>query len=77
MTAPNIQEQYVDQGGQLTIEGYKLLSDMETRLAALESANSALVAQMALIAAVTAPTGGATVDAEARTAVAAVIAGAA
>lgn len=74
---PNIQEQYVATSGQLTLDGYKLLSDMEARLAALETANAALVAQMALIASVTAPTGGATVDVESRAAVAAVIAGAA
>ncbi len=56
----NIQEQYVDpRTGKLTLEGYKLLQGVIDRLDA--------------IAAVTAPTGGATVDAEARTAVAAII----
>lgn len=56
----NIQEVYIDpRTGKLTLEGYKLFAGVIARLDA--------------IAAVTAPSGGATVDAEARTAIAAVI----
>ena len=59
----NIQEVYVDpRTGKLTLEGYKMLSALFSRLDAL--------------AAVTAPSGGATVDSEARTAIAAIIAAA-
>jgi len=60
----------VGANGQPTAALLLLLRDYERRLAASE-------AQMAAIAAVTAPSGGATVDAEARTAIAAIIAGAA
>ncbi len=59
----NIHERVIDpQTGKLTLEGYKMLVALENRLAA--------------IAAVAAPSGGATVDAEARAAVAAMIAAA-
>lgn len=57
----NIHERVIDpQTGKLTLEGYKMLVALENRLDA--------------IAAVAAPSGGATVDAEARAAVAAMIA---
>ena len=59
----NIHERMIDpQTGKLTLEGYKMLVSLENRLDA--------------IAAVAAPSGGATVDAEARAAVAAMIAAA-
>lgn len=59
----NIHERVIDpQTGKLTLEGYKMLVALENRLDA--------------IAAVAAPSGGATVDAEARAAVAAMIAAA-
>ena len=59
----NIHERVIDpQTGKLTLEGYKMLVALESRLDA--------------IAAVAAPSGGATVDAEARAAVAAMIAAA-
>lgn len=48
----------------------------ETRLAAAETDLAAAEAKLAAIAAVTGPTGGATIDAEARTAIDAIIAGA-
>ena len=59
----NIHERVIDpQTGKLTLDGYKMLVALENRLDA--------------IAAVAAPSGGATVDAEARAAVAAMIAAA-
>ena len=59
----NIHERVIDpRTGKLTLEGYKMLVALENRLDA--------------IAAVAAPSGGATVDAEARAAVAAMIAAA-
>ena len=59
----NIHERVIDpQTGKLTLEGYKMLVALENRLDA--------------IAAVAAPSGGATVDAEARAAVAAMVAAA-
>ena len=60
---------YIQQDGTLTIDGLRLFRAMEARLDALEG-------KMALIAAIVAPVGGATVDAEARTAIAAILAGA-
>ncbi len=65
MSAPNIQEVYVADG-RLTLEGYKLLADMNDRLEAAE-------AKLAAIAALSDPTGGATIDAEARTAINAIL----
>lgn len=61
MTA-NLQERYVDQSGRLTLAGLKLFQG----LARTE-------AKLAAIAAVAAPVGGATDDAEARTAINAII----
>ena len=59
----NIHERVIDpQTGKLTLEGYKMLVALENRLDA--------------IAAIAAPSGGSTVDAEARAAVAAMIAAA-
>lgn len=52
---PNLQEQFVKADGHLTLEGFKVLQ--------------ALVDRLDAIAATAEPTGGATVDAEARTAI--------
>lgn len=78
---PNIQEQFVATSGQLTIAGYKLLAEMTDRIVAIEAANvtmqseiDANTAKFAAIAAITGPTGGVTVDSEARTAINAIIA---
>lgn len=60
---------YFQQDGTPTTEGIKTFQDMERRLAAAE-------ARLAAIAAVTSPTGGATQDAEARTAIDDIITGA-
>ena len=67
---PNLIEQYVNSAGTLTVDGIKVFGDMFERIVTLE-------AQMAAIAAITAPTGGATTDAEARTAINSIISGAA
>lgn len=61
---------YLNADGTLNVQGLQLFNDLETRLADAE-------AKLAAIAAVTAPAGGATVDAEARAAIASIIAGAA
>ena len=60
---------YFNPDGTPTAEGMKFFKALEGRLEAAE-------AQMAAIAAVTGPTGGATIDAEARTAIDAIIAAA-
>lgn len=60
---------YVSPDGTLTLQGMQMFGDMARTL---DEAN----AKLAAIAAVVAPSGGATVDAEARTAIAAIIAGA-
>lgn len=80
---PNLAEQYTRPNGQLTIEGMKLLQDLFDRVTVLEASASVLEtelnaaeAKLAAIAAVTAPAGGATIDAESRTAINAIIAGA-
>ena len=57
---------YVQSNGTLTIEGVKLFRDLETRAAALE-------AKFTAIAAIAAPSGGATTDAEARAAIVAIL----
>lgn len=54
---------YVDQNGMLTIEGALLFAQFD-----------AAVKKLAAISAIVAPVGGATVDAEARAAIAAIIA---
>lgn len=65
MTA-NLQEQVVDPNtGKLTLAGIKLFRDAERDRA-----------KLAAIAVITAPAGGATIDTEARTAIAAIIAAA-
>lgn len=69
MTVPNMQERYVGQDGRLTPDGQKLFQQLFENVTSLQ-------AQMAAIAAVTDPTGGATVDAEARTAITAITAAA-
>jgi len=61
---------YVSENGDLTLEGMRLFNAIDKRLTACE-------ARLAAIAAVVAPVGGATNDAEARAAVTAIIAGAA
>lgn len=60
---------YVDAQGRLTDPGAKLFADIERRVTAAE-------AKLTAIAAVVAPTGGATIDAESRAAINAIIAGA-
>lgn len=61
---------YIAQDGTLTLQGMQLFGEM---VRALDEQS----AKLAAIAEVVAPTGGATTDAEARTAIAAIIAGAA
>jgi hypothetical protein len=61
---------YMSPDGSLTMLGLELFGEMQRRIEAQD-------AKLAAIAAVVAPTGGATVDAEARAAIAAIIAGAA
>jgi len=56
---PNLAEQFVGPDGRLTIEGLKVLQGLFDRLDA--------------IAAVSAPTGGATIDAEARAAISSIL----
>lgn len=63
---PNLAETYVQRDGHLTLEGLKLLQDMNSRITDLET-------KLAAIAAVAAPTGGATTDAEARAAINSII----
>ena len=60
---------YVDASGAFTLDGLRLINSMDTRMLDMERKFTA-------IAAIVAPVGGATVDAEARAAVAAIIAGA-
>lgn len=64
--SPNIQEQYVDPSGRLTIDGYKMLDGLFQRVDALD-------AKLTAIAALADPAGGATIDAEARAAIAAIL----
>lgn len=64
---PNVR--YISPEGTFTLQGMMLFGDV---VRALDASN----AKLAAIAAVVAPVGGATVDAEARTAIAAIIAGA-
>ena len=59
-------ERYTQSDGRLTPDGQKVLQEMQGRLDALE-------AKLEAIAAVSAPSGGSTIDAEARTALSAVI----
>lgn len=68
MSGPNIQERLVDvKTGALTLDGYKMLADMDARLVVMEG-------KIAAIAAIVAPSGGATVDAEARAVISAILA---
>jgi hypothetical protein len=60
---------YVNDDGSLSLQGLELFREMQRRIEAQD-------AKLAAIAAVVAPAGGATVDAEARAAIAAIIAGA-
>jgi hypothetical protein len=66
MTTVSIKDQIVTADGRLTQNGYALLDGMDRRLRGLEG-------KLAAVAAITGPTGGATVDAEARTAINAII----
>ncbi len=59
---PTTITKYVSPQGTLTTQGVELFLEVERRMAAAES-------KLAAIAAVTAPAGGATTDAEARTAI--------
>ena len=61
---------YVNPDGTLTIQGLRLFGDLPRRLDEAER-------RLEAIAAVAAPAGGATTDAEARAAIAAILAGAA
>lgn len=63
---PNLIEQYTTSAGSLTLDGLKVLQSMFDRIDDLET-------KLDAIAAITKPTGGATVDAEARTAIDAII----
>lgn len=67
MSEPNITEIVADGNGRLTLSGFKMLADMNARIVVMEG-------KLAAIAAITAPTGGATTDAEARSAIAAILA---
>lgn len=67
MTQANSQVRYWHPDGRPTVEGEKLVLELSRRLDALE-------AKLTAIAAIAAPTGGATTDAEARTAIAAILA---
>ena len=60
---------YVNPDGTLTTRGLEYLGDLERRIVLAEG-------KLAAIAAVTDPAGGATIDAEARTAIIAIIDGA-
>jgi hypothetical protein len=66
MTRPNPQIRYTFSDGRLTIDGLQLLLGIEDRLSRAE-------AKLAAIAAVAAPAGGATVDAEARARIVAIL----
>ena len=66
MTRANPQIQYTGGDGRLTIEGLKLLNGLSDRLAEAEG-------RLAAIAALTDPSGGATIDTEARTSIAAIL----
>jgi hypothetical protein len=61
---------YVNADGSLSLQGLEVFREMQRQIMAQDE-------KLAAIAAVVAPTGGATVDAEARAAIAAIIAGAA
>ncbi len=63
---PNIAEKYFGADGRPTVTGQKLLQDAFDRIEALE-------AKLSAISAVGAPSGGATVDSEARSAITSVI----
>ena len=67
MSEPNITEIVADGNGRLTLAGFTMLADMNARIVVMEGT-------LAAIAAITAPTGGATTDAEARSAIAAILA---
>ena len=66
---PNLQERYFDAEGRPTIEGQKLLQSYFDQIEALQF-------KLDAIAAVVAPTGGATIDTEARDAISNIISGA-
>ena len=69
MTVISGYEVFVGSDGRLTFEGQEILQDLLDRLATAE-------AKVAAVAAVTGPSGGSTIDAEARTAIDAIIAAA-
>lgn len=66
---PNLSERYFAPNGQPTLDGLKLLQGMHDEIVTLQN-------KLDAIAAVTAPSGGATVDSEARAAINAIISGA-
>jgi hypothetical protein len=65
----NLQQQYVGPDGRLTIAGAQLFDNLDRRLRVAED-------KLKAIAAVTGPDAGATIDAEARAAINAIIAAA-
>ena len=62
----NFAIQYVQADGRLTTEGLRLFADLFARVEAME-------AKLSAVAAVAGPVGGATIDAEARAAILAII----
>lgn len=65
MIAPNVR--YITPNGTLTVDGLALLADLDRRLRVAEG-------KLTAIAAIAEPTGGAVIDAEARAAIAAILA---
>jgi hypothetical protein len=73
---PNSSVRYIDGAGRLTADGLRLFRNMAQRIDAAETGLAAAESKLAAIAAVANPAGGATIDAEARAAINAIIAGA-
>lgn len=73
---PNLQEKYFQGDGRPTIDGIRLLQSMYDEITALRDELTTAQAALTAIGAVADPAGGATIDAEARTAISAIIAAA-